>query len=180
MRKVFISLIVAAVLVVCCKNSNADVLIEENEYANIDSIQKARVEGQELNVKAMVVNSDNDTLILQDIISNDLWYIRYSNYACQECVDFIVNKMSDKIRAGQCVCLVSEMPQRDLHVYEGTQEGAKLYLIDSLNVDFDEALTPYVFRLHDGRIEDFIVPRKEQEGIFDMFLEVAKPSGDES
>ena len=55
MRKVFISLIVAAVLVVCCKNSNADVLIEENEYANIDSIQKARVEGQKLNVKAMVV-----------------------------------------------------------------------------------------------------------------------------
>ena len=84
---------------------------------------------------------------------------------------FIVNKMSNHVRNGQCVFLVSEMPQRDMHVYERTQEGTKIYLIDSLNVDFDDALTPYVFRMQDGKVKDFIIPRKEQEMLFNEFLE---------
>lgn len=167
-----LSLILAAVLFACGNSGNADGTkgVSEDEYADMNSIQKELTEGQGLNLRVNVVSSNNDTLLLQDIVSNELWYIRYSNYACQECVDFIVDKMSDKIRMGQCVYLVSEMPQRDMHVYESTQEGAMLYLVDSLNVDFDEALTPYVFRLQDGIVKDFIVPRKEQEDLFDRFL----------
>lgn len=172
MRQI-LSLVIVAALFICCKNNNADKPKDYsmNEYADIDSIQKEKAEGRKLNLKTLAISNNNDTLLLQDIISNDLLYIRYSNKACQECLDFIVNKMSNHVRNGQCVFLVSEMPQRDMHVYERTQEGTKIYLIDSLNVDFDEALTPYVFRMQDGKVKDFIIPRKEQEMLFNEFLE---------
>ena len=174
--RVNLLIISIAALFTCCINSNTDKQIDYsmNEYMNIDSIQKKITEGQELNREIKAINSNNDTLLLGNIISNDLLYIRYSNNACQECLDFIVNKKSDLIRTGQCVYLVSEMPQRDMHVYERTQEGTKLYLIDSLNIDFDYALTPYIFCVQGNKVKDFIIPRKEQEMLFNEFIKKYK------
>ena len=128
--------------------------------------------GQKIDANVCAINSKNDTLRLADVLNDTTLYVRFSTYACKDCIDFTLSKLMEADLP--FVVLVSNMPIRDMHVNEVDNKGMTMYLVPSINLDFDEGLTPYVFTQKGQQVNKFFIPRKETEKTSDKFISELK------
>lgn len=152
-------------------DDNANVLMNSEEfYVEHDSILINKIEGAPLNMNTQVTNSKGQILTLNDIVTDQALFIRYSNFACYDCITYILESLCKEDSVIPYILLISDMPQRDMHVYESTNKRCMLYLVDSISIDFDKGLTPFVFRCVDGKVVDFMIPQKENATLFDKYI----------
>lgn len=118
------------------------------------------------NCNIQVITKSNDTISTRDILETGILYVRYTQYACGDCIKFLNSALleyhsenpSTRIRL-----LFKDVGMRDLHVIENNfGKRFEVYKVDTMPTDFDEAYTPYVFKLDKSlKIRDYYIPRKE-------------------
>lgn len=151
-------------------NASALLMNTEENYVKHDSILTKKIESDSLNMHTPVTNSKGQILTLKDIVTDQALFIRYSNFACYDCITYILESLCKEDSVIPYILLISDMPQRDMHVYESINKRCMLYLVDSISIDFDKGLTPFVFRYVDGKVVDFMIPRKENATLFDKYI----------
>lgn len=150
---------------------NVDALTNSEEtYIEHDSTIATKIEGCSLNTRIPVTNSKGQVLALKDIVTDSALFIRYSNFSCHDCITYLLESLCKEDTGMPYILLISDMPQRDMHVYESANKRCMLYLVDSISIDFDKGLTPFVFRYVDGKVVDFMIPRKENATLFDNYI----------
>lgn len=152
--------------------SDEDELIDAStldpaEIAAFDREESEPFQGMSLkNCDIRAISKSNDTLALTDLLDPMTLYVRYSQYACGDCIRFLNSALMEyetdtpevRIRF-----LLKDVEMRDLHVIEN-RLGRKfeVYSVDSLPTDFNGAETPYVFWLDDAlKVRNYYIPRKE-------------------
>lgn len=114
----------------------------------------------------LAITKSNDSISTKDIFKSGVLYVRYSQYACGDCINFVNKAMveykSDK-SSSEVVLLLKDIEMRDIHVLENKfGKRFEIFKIDSLPTDFDEATTPYIFKLDQNlNVRDYYIPRKE-------------------
>lgn len=114
-----------------------------------------------------VVTSKNDTVPLASILSPGMVVARYSLHACGDCVRHLnqaIIRYAEVYPDSTVVVILRNSHPRDLHVYSREMGGGKIrfLLADSLPGDFDDCITPYLYRVgKDMTLQGHFIPRKE-------------------
>ena len=150
--------------------------LDPADIAAYDREESKPFQGMSLkDCKLDAITKANDTLPLKDVLKNDILYVRYSQYACGDCINFLnsaikeygISNPTSKIRF-----LIKDIEMRDLHVFDIKMDKRfEIFKVDSLPTDFDEAHTPYVFKLdRNMRVFDYYIPRKELPDSLQTYL----------
>ena len=114
-----------------------------------------------------VVTSKNDTVPLASILSPGMVVARYSLHACGDCVAHLnqaIIRYAETYPDSTVIVILRNSHPRDLHVYHRELGDGKIrfFLADSLPGDFDECITPYLYRVGENMtIQGHFIPRKE-------------------
>lgn len=114
-----------------------------------------------------VVTSKNDTVPLASILSPGMVVARYSLHACGDCVSHLnqaILRYAQIFPDSTVIVILRNSHPRDLHVYQHEKGAGKIrfFQADSLPGDFDECITPYLYRVGDNMtIQSHFIPRKE-------------------
>lgn len=114
----------------------------------------------------LTVSKSNDSLSTKDLFHPGVLYVRYSQYACGDCITFVNTALveyTSQAPSQKVIYLIKDIEMRDLHVWESKLgKRFEIYKVDSMPTDFDEGLTPYLFKLDDSlKVCDYYIPRKE-------------------
>lgn len=137
-----------------------------------DSIDNLNYNGIAIDSSTVVISQKGDSIKLLDISSRErVLFVRYSNYACKDCIKYVIGEIN-KLNINPNVCLlISDIPIMDLHVIKSVEHLKDVYRLDSINTDFDYGLTPYVFQInHKGEIKNFYIPNRIKEEEFQQYL----------
>lgn len=134
-----------------------------------DSIERLKHIGTLITEDSVIItSSDGKDHYIGDLALNDKIIVRFSVFACKPCVDFIVNGVSNR---NDLVVFIAKSPVYDLHVYEA-EMNCTVFNVDRMIIDFDEGLTPYIFKIDDeGRVRDYYIPRRENPTRYMEYLE---------
>lgn len=157
--------IICVFVVSCQQNSSKE---DKETIISKDSVLCSKNNGK-MYSEQYVINSSGDTVLFSSIMENDICYIRYSNYSCVECVDFIVKNLCN-VMTTNIIFLLADVPVTDLHVFETAMPYAKYYKVESFFCDFDAAATPYIFQTSNGKICNFFIPRRELPESYKLYL----------
>ncbi len=165
---------------ISCINSN-NVTGSENSTQLTDSIIYADFNGMCFDSLTSVISQNGHSLKLLDLPNKELLlFVRYSNYGCKDCINYVVNGIN-KRNLNPSVCfLIAEVPIMDLHVIQRMERLNGAYRLDSFDIDFDSALTPYMFQInHKGEVCHLYIPREENPNAFDRYLRKFQESRNE-
>ena len=154
----------------CSSNSNKTPkeTSSPNIYSEIDSIQKSITEGKILPKDMIVVDSNGDSIEFGEILNESTIYVRFSSYGCKDCIDFVLDRLTKSCK--KFVILVSEMPVREMYINERSNPKIKMYKVSKMGIDFDEGLTPVLFKEENLRVKDFFIPHRESAEYLEEYL----------
>ena len=137
-----------------------------------DSMTCAKLEGTRLDSTVIVISQTGDSLKLVDLPQKEKFlFLRYSNYGCKDCIDYVVTELKKHNLNSQVCFLIAEVPVRDLHVIQRLEKLHGTYQLDSFVIDFDYGLTPYMFQIDQkGEICHLHIPREEDSKAFELYL----------
>ena len=137
-----------------------------------DSIIYTNLNGTRLDSSISIVSQKGDSLKLMELSNKEQFlFVRYSNYGCKDCINFIINGIN-KQKLNHYICfLIAEVPIQDLHVIQSIEKLHGAYRLDSFDIDFDYGLTPYMFQINQkGEICQLYIPREDFPNEFDHYL----------
>ncbi len=145
----------------------------ENSHVQLtDSIIYTNLNGTRLDSSTFIVSQNGDSLKLMELSNKEQFiFVRYSNYGCKDCINFIVSNINtQKLNTNICF-LIAEVPIQDLHVIQSIEKLHGAYRLDSFDIDFDYGLTPYMFQINQkGEICQLYIPREDLPNEFDQYL----------
>lgn len=164
---VLLSLLLAAICIFVHKADNQTEYTLE-EHLLLDKKICDGFNGTVHKKEGFVVNSKNDTISFEDLLSNfgsPIMIIRFSSFSCPPCVEFLLEKTSGFMKEKSDVTklmLIADIPVSDLHVLQKDFDDFKLYKVSSMFTDFDMALTPYLYFIDKNlNVQNYYIPRKE-------------------
>lgn len=141
--------------------------LDPAEIAAYDRAESEPFQGMSLkDCDILTVTKSNDSIPTTDILESDILYARYSQHACGDCISFLNSALIEyhtSFPTARIRLLLKDVGMRDLHVLENKLgKHFEVFKTDELPTDFDDAETPYLFKLdNDMSIRDFYIPRKE-------------------
>lgn len=128
-----------------------------------DSAICAEFDGRRLDSLISIISQEGHSLRFVDLPNKEqLLFVRYSNYGCGDCINYIVNGINKRNLNSNACFLIAEVPVMDLHVIQRLEKLNGAYRLDSFDIDFDYGLTPYMFQVNQkGEISHLYIPREE-------------------
>ena len=161
---------IISIYFISCTSRTKDT--ENTQMQLADSIIYADINGRRLDSLISIISQKGDSLKLMELSNKEQFlFVRYSNYGCKDCINFIVNTINKQNLNAKICFLIAEVPIQDLHVIQSIEKLQGAYRLDSFDIDFDCALTPYVFQINQkGEICQFYIPNEDFPYEFDQYL----------
>lgn len=176
----YIALIALAVLLIYQIYNKVSVYDEHPKVITVDQIvEYDRIEcekhiGISLKEDEFVVAFRNDTSSVQDVLDENALYVRMSTYSCKPCVEHVLSSVKGYAGNRKIVFLYAQIPVSDIYVMQKEMRNigdVVVYRVDSLSLDSDEGITPYIFQVDKmHKIRKCFIPRKEYPQGTERFL----------
>jgi hypothetical protein len=163
----FNTLLLLLLLFIYKSNKNNNINKTESEllsYYFIDNIYTS-LDNEQLKLDNEILNLIYNKYKVND--SMPIFIIKYSQYSCNACVDFIKNRIKKYFSNNNRVIYIAS----DYSNYHDAVENT-IFLKKGLNLNIpaDDTHIPYVFLLKKGVINHIFIPDKVYDEYFDVYL----------